>query len=210
MTGKGFAVLAIGALATPILAHILLSHFPNRDDAAVDAIRGAGGVARRTPRLLWLSVITDAPDAFYARGDVWDVELHDSEIGTDVARRLATLRSLQGLGMCRCRVPPGMTTNLVPPSESLRGVSAFDTNLGDHNISGLVDCPNLGHLLLDGTEVTDNAVPTITRCRNLGYIVLRRNKITAAGVAAIREAFPRANVVTGVVEVDRRPDGGPR
>lgn len=210
MKRKGCAWFGVGTLTAAILAHVLLSTLPNRDDAAVEAIRGVGGEARRTPRLLWLATIADASDAFYPHGDVWSVELRDAEVGPGVADGLSTLRSLHFLDLYRCRLPPGVTANLVPPSGSLRSVSASDTNLGDHHIIGLGDCPSLVYLTLDGTEVTDASVPTITRCRNLGSIVLRRNKITEAGIAAIRAAFPRANVVTAEEEVGRHPGRPPR
>lgn len=210
MKRKGCAWFGVGTLATAILAHVLLSTLPNRDDAAVEAIHGAGGEARRTPRLLWLATIADASDAFYPRGDVWSVELRDAEVGPGVADGLSTLRSLESLDLYRCQLPPGMTATLIPPSGSLRSVFAYDTNLGDHHIIRLGDCPSLVYLILDGTEVTDASVPTITRCRNLGYIVLRRNKISEDGIGAIRAAFPRANVVTEEEESGRHPGRPPR
>ncbi|MFO0852436.1 MAG: transposase [Gemmataceae bacterium] len=207
MKRKGCAWFGVGSLAAAILAHVLLSAFPNRDDTAVEAIRGIGGEARRTPRLLWLAAIADACDAFYPRGDVWSVELRDAEVSPGVADGLSTLRSLQSLDLYRCRLPPGMTVNLVPPSGSLRSVYAYNTNLGDPHVVRLGDCPSLVYLFLDGTEVTDASIPTIIRCRTLGHIVLRRNKITEAGIAAIRAAFPRANVVTEEVEAGCHPPG---
>jgi hypothetical protein len=195
MRRKGCAGVGAVVVAMAILAHILLSTLPNRDDAAADALREAGGEVRRTPRFLWLAVMTDVPDAFYPRGDVWSIDLRDAEVGPGVADHLPTLRSLQFLDLDRCRIPAGVSTNLVPPSGELRGVSVRDTNIADCHLSRLGDCPNLIHLILDGTDVTDASVPTITRCRSLGYVVLRRSKVTPGGVAAIRKALPRANVV---------------
>ncbi len=179
-----------------ILAHALLSTLPNRDDEVADGIQAVGGEVRRTPRLFWLAVYTDAIDAFYPRGDLWSVELRDAEISPSAADGLSTLRSLEHLDLFRCRLPPELTTKLVPPSKSLQSLFVTDTNLGDHHISRLGECPNLVYLFLDGTELTDASVSTISRCQNLGSIILRRNKMTEAGIAAIRAALPRANVVT--------------
>jgi hypothetical protein len=194
---KGRVWLRVGAVvATAAVAHVLLSSFPNRDDAAAEVIQRSGGEVRRTPRLLWLAVITDASDAFYPRGDVWAVELRDAEIGSEVAERLSALRSLSDLDVYRCRVPAGMATSLIPPSGELLRVYISSTNVGDRHISTLEHCPNLRSLTLKGTDISDASVAAIVQCRKLGSIVLRGNKLTDAGIAAIRAALPGANVVT--------------
>lgn len=209
MKRKGCAWLMIGAVSAAVLAHVLLSALPNRDDAAADAIRGAGGKARRTPRLEWLAVRTDAYDAFYPRGDVWSAYLRDAEVGPDVADGLSTLRSVEHLDLVRCRLRPDVTANLVPPSASLGSLYVSDTDLRDCHIGRLGDCPNLSSLTLDGTQATDASVPVIARCRSLRSIILRGNKITGAGFAAVRAAFPRASVVTEEVGGGGRPPDGP-
>ncbi len=194
MRRKGCAWLVVGAVVAVLLAHLLLSALPNRDDAVVAAVRGAGGEVRRTPRLLGLSTMTDA--AIYPRGDVWLVEVRDAEVSDELAEPLSTLRSLDHLDLYRCRLAVRAAADLVPPAGSLRSISVTETNLGDEHLRRLGECPNLVPLILDGTDVTDASVPAITRCRGLGYSALRRHKLTAAGVAAIRAAFPRSNAVT--------------
>jgi hypothetical protein len=195
MKRKGCAWLAVGVVVTATVAHVLLSYLPNRDDAAVEVLRGAGGgEVRRTCRLLPLSALLDAE--IYPRGDVWSVYLRDAEISNEVAERLSGLRSLYALDIYRCRVPAGMTTALIPPSDQMRRVYISDANVGDHQISTLRDCPNLQSLTLKGTDVSDASVPTIVMCRKLGSIVLRGNKFTESGIATLRAAFPSANVVT--------------
>lgn len=203
MNRKRWGWISLGAVIVGFVSHLLLSYCPNRDDRAAEAIEEAGGEVRRTPRLFWLSVFADAPDHFYPRGDVWNVELRNAEIGSRVADSLSTLRSLDALTLTRCRLAPEITTNLVPPSESLRMLYALDTNLGDDHIARLGDCPNLVYLMLDGANVTDASIPTISRCRKLGYILIRRCKITSGGMESIRAAFPRANI-----EGDDRESGG--
>jgi len=192
-------------MASPILTHVLLTRFPNRDDAKANAIRGADGEVRRTPRFCLLSLMTDSE--IYPHGDVWNVELRNAQVESDLIGRLSTLQSLQSLAISRCRLPSGTTANLIPRSTSLRMVFITDTNFGDDQLSGLVECPNLIYLILDGTDITDASIPIIMRCRNLGYIVLRRNKISEAGIAAIRAAFSRSNVVTEEEVAGRRPQG---
>ena len=194
MRRKGCVWLVVAAVAAVLLVHLLLSALPNRDDAVVAAIRGAGGEVRRTPRLLRLSTMADAEVC--PRGDVWPVELRDAEVSDELAASLSTLRSLDSLDLYRCPLAMGTTADLIPPTGSLRSVFARETNLGDEQLRRLGDCPNLAYLILDGTDITDASVPAITRRRGLGYIVLRRHKLTTAGVAAIRAAFPRSNVVT--------------
>lgn len=41
---------------------------------------------------------------------------------------------------------------------------------------------------------TDASIPIITRCRKLNVIYLRQNKFSDTGIAAIRKAFPEANL----------------
>lgn len=190
----GCTWLAIWAVSAAMSAHVLLSVLPNRDDAAVDAIRNSGGEVRRTPRLLWLSTTADAD--FYPCGDVWTVELTGAEIDVGLASHLAGLNSLSDLGLHRCRVPAGTTATLIPTSEHVRGIHISDTDAGDRQIATIGSCRNLIFLTLDGTAVSDASVQVIVRCRNLGRIVLRRNKMTPEGIAAIRAALPTANVIS--------------
>jgi hypothetical protein len=193
MKRNGCVWVGIGAVLVALVAHFLLSVVPNRDDAAVDVICQAGGEVRRTPRLLWLSTFADTE--IYPYGDVWNVEFSNAAISNEVADGVSTLSSLSDLGMYRCQMLPGTTANMIPTSDDLRSVSILDTKVGDQHISNLRNCPNVGFLILEGTDVSDASVPNIVRCRRIGCIVLRNNKLTDEGIAVIRMAFPSANIV---------------
>jgi hypothetical protein len=193
MKRTGCLWLLVGAVVSAVIAHVLLSALPNRDDAAVEVIQRAGGKVRRTPRIF-------APiDAeLYAHGDVWGVELRRVELNSEVSEHLLTLRSMSYLDISSSTVTAGRNSILIPPSEKIQQLFITYTNVSDHHISSLRDCPNLTQLILVGTDVSDASVSNILECRKLRYIVLQRNSMTEAGLAAIRAGFPAANVETRI------------
>lgn len=191
---KGCLLLLLVSPLFLVVAHLCLTYLPNRDDAALTVIRNAGGRLdyQRTPRLLGLSTVTDTP--LYAHGDVWDINLRDIELNSDVSKSLASLSSLYNLDLYHCRIPTGTSTSLIPTSRELKMVSISGTNVGDAQIKTLDACPNLWLLALEGTVVTDASVPVIVRCRKLNVFYLRKNKFSETGIAAIRKAFPKATI----------------
>jgi len=192
MSGRIAAIAGVVALVAlnPIS---VLCWYPNGDDHAASVLRRAGAKVRRTPRLLWLSTLSQAEILPY--GDVWDLELNNVTIDDNLASNMASLRSLDHLGITNCRLE-GSSTNVGPPVNMLRIVYIGDSNAGDTHIAFLAGSPHLQFLMLKNTEISDVSIPVILSCKRLTYIFLKNNKFSQEGIQRIRTGFPKANVVS--------------
>ena len=72
------------------------------------------------------------------------------------------------------------------------------TKVTDAGIAALAPLKNLTYINLFGTEVTDKSVPVLAAMKTLTGIYLFESKITDAGLAKLKAALPKAEIVENV------------
>ena len=80
---------------------------------------------------------------------------------------------------------------LLAQLKTLRRLSLLRTNTTDKDLAQLRELSGLEMIALTRTEVTDEAVETLTQLPALRTACLGNVKITPAGVARLKEKFPK-------------------
>ena len=163
---------------TTVMLGSVLSH---ADDAALEAIRDAGGIVRPI-------------------GAGWEIEFQrkGKEVGDHELAQLATL----GESILSLNLRGTQTTD-----EGLRHLSNLKnlarlhlerTQVGDSGIAHLTGLTKLKYLNLYGTKITDAGLAPLESMRELKNLFVWQTAVTGSGCDGLSRALPELKIVRGV------------
>lgn len=140
--------------------------------------KGIGAAISSCKTLTWVSII---------RATVWR---------EDIRLMVSHLR-LVYLGLNNCTIRHHAFNDMIR-AYSCTFVMISNSALVLENVTNLGSIPNLQHLGLRRTGITDEFLPELYRCKNLVSLDLTNNDVTEAGIAKLKEVLPNLqNVKAG-------------
>jgi hypothetical protein len=100
---------------------------------------------------------------------------------------IGELPDLQSISFWRTTLPKGALARLVPSSPKLTYLGLGETDVGDDDVIQVVQrLPNLEHLVLSDTNVTDRTLEAVAGLKRLTTLRLQNTRITDAGLQTLR------------------------
>jgi hypothetical protein len=153
------------------------------DQAVIDAIKNAGGLALPHP----------------GKGDQWEVEFHlrGRELADEGLKHVAALKNVVVLNLRDTQITSAGLVHLKGLAK-LRRLHLERTQIDDEGIGNLAGLGDLEYLNLYGTKITDKALDQLTGLKNLKQLYVWQTKVTEEGADKLKKALPGVKVIRGI------------